>query len=159
MSEGPERLVTFAAARGVTAMLHPTETVMHTVEAAAEALGIPHDHMTKNLLFIVDGDPVLFVARGASPVDRRRLARHFGVGRKRVRLASAEQTLEMTGYPIGCVPPFGHARPLLTLVEATVLALPRVYGGTSQPETLVSVSPDDFLALTSATVLPDDPGG
>lgn len=158
MDVTPGHLVTLAATQGVTATLHPTKRIMHSVEAAAEALGIPHDHMTKNLLFMIDADPLLLVARGSLPVDRRGLARHFGVGRKRVRLATPEQTLAVSGYPIGCVPPFGHATFLRTLVQPGVLDLPRIYGGTSDPRILISVTTGDFLEMTGATVLSDRDG-
>ncbi len=146
-------LIAFAAERGVTATLHPADSPMPTVPLAAGALGIPVEAMTKNVLFFVQGNPILVIARGIQRVDDRRIAAHFGVGRKQVKLANGEQTLATTGFEAGCVPPFGHITPLPTLIEAQVMALPRVYGGTSDPNVLISVAIDDLLKVVDGTVL------
>jgi prolyl-tRNA editing enzyme YbaK/EbsC (Cys-tRNA(Pro) deacylase) len=92
------------------------------VPLAAEALGIPVEEMTKNVLFFVRGEPVLVIGRGTERIDERRVAAHFGVGRKQVKLANGEQTLATTGFEAGCVPPFGHVVALRTLL-ATELEL------------------------------------
>jgi prolyl-tRNA editing enzyme YbaK/EbsC (Cys-tRNA(Pro) deacylase) len=146
-------LLAFAAQRGVTATLHPADSPMPTVPLAAEALGIPVEAMTKNVLFFVQGKPILVIARGIQRVDERRIAAHFGVGRKQVKLANGEQTLATTGFEAGCVPPFGHLTSLPTLIEAQVMALPRVYGGTSDPNVLISVATEDLLKVVDGTVL------
>lgn len=149
----PEALREWAAVRGVAVTLHPAERAMPTVQEAAAALGIPTDTMTKNVVFFVEGQPVLVIARGVGRVDRRVLAQHFGIGQKKVKLATPEQTWEATGFVAGCVPPFGHRIPLPTFIDETVLGLERVYGGTSEPTVLLSVPPDGLLALTAGVVL------
>lgn len=146
-------LIAFAAERGVTATLHPSNSPMPTVPLAAAALGIAVEDMTKNVLFFVQGDPILVIARGIQRVDDRRIAVHFGVGRKQVKLASGDQTLATTGFEAGCVPPFGHLTPLPTLIDAQVIALPRIYGGTSDPNVLISVPTPDLPKMIKATVL------
>ncbi len=150
----PESLQALAAAQGIAATLHGADQPMPTVEMAAAALGIPIEEMTKNLLFLVAGRPVLVIARGTERVDKRRVAQHWQVGGKKVKLATAEQTLEISGFEAGCVPSFGHRVPLPTLIDESVVRLPRVYGGTSDPMTLISLAPDDLLVLTQGTVLP-----
>jgi prolyl-tRNA editing enzyme YbaK/EbsC (Cys-tRNA(Pro) deacylase) len=150
----PEELQSFVREHGFTATLHPADEPMPTVEAAAVALGIAPEEMTKNVVFIVEGRPVLAIAAGETRVDDRALARHFGVGRKKVKLASAQQTFEATGFVAGCVPPFGHRELLPTLVDESVLQLERVYGGTGDPKVLISLPPDALLSLTNGVVLP-----
>jgi prolyl-tRNA editing enzyme YbaK/EbsC (Cys-tRNA(Pro) deacylase) len=51
------------------------------------------------------------------------------------------------------VPPFGHAVPLPTLVDAQVMNLPRIYGGTSDPNVLVSVPSGEIERLAPCTVV------
>lgn len=147
-------LIAFATDRGVTATLHPADSPMPTVPLAAAALGIPVEEMTKNVLFFVQGEPVLVIARGIQRVDDRRIAAHYGVGRKQVKLANGEQTLATTGFVAGCVPPFGHLTPLPTLIDSEVMELPRIYGGTSDPHVLVSVPPEALTKMIQATILP-----
>lgn len=146
-------LLTFATERGVTATLHPSDSPMPTVPLAAAALGIAVEDMTKNVLFFVAGEPVLVIARGIQRVDDRRIAAHFGVGRKQVKLASGEQTLATTGFAAGCVPPFGHLTSLPTLIDSQVMELPRIYGGTSDPRVLISVPTDELPKMIEATIL------
>ena len=149
----PQQLLDFAAARGFSATLHPADGPTPTVQIAAQALGIPEDTMTKNVLFLIKGEPVLVIARGISLVDKRVLARHFGVGRKKVKLASAEQTFAATGFAAGCVPPFGHKTALPTFIDEGVCQLQRVYGGTSDPTVLISLPLDQLLAITKGNVM------
>jgi prolyl-tRNA editing enzyme YbaK/EbsC (Cys-tRNA(Pro) deacylase) len=148
----PEQLRDFAAARGVVAELHPSGQPMPTVEAAAAALGIPVAAMTKNIVCLVAGAPVLVIAAGTSRIDDRALAAHFGVGRKKVGLAAPDLAFEISGFVVGCMPSFGHRQPLPTVIDTGVTRLDRVYGGTGDPTVLISLPTRDLLALTGGTV-------
>ncbi len=124
-----------------------------TVLDAARALGVPPEQIIKTLLFLVDGRPVLYITNGPTKVDRRVLARHFGVGRKKVKLADGDTVLRVTGYPPGGVPPFGHATRLPVFVDARVLDLEIVYGGGGDDRTMLRVSPQEIVRVTGANVL------
>jgi prolyl-tRNA editing enzyme YbaK/EbsC (Cys-tRNA(Pro) deacylase) len=146
----PEALRDFAMARGVAATLHPADRAMPTVEAAAAALGLPVAAMTKNIVCMVAGAPVLVIAAGQARIDERALGQHFGVGRKKVGLAKPDQAFAITGFVVGCMPSFGHRTPLPTLIDPAVMRLERVYGGTGDPAVLIGLTPRDLLALTNA---------
>jgi prolyl-tRNA editing enzyme YbaK/EbsC (Cys-tRNA(Pro) deacylase) len=148
----PAELRDYAAARGVAAVLHPAAHPMPTVEAAAAALGVPVEAMTKNIVCLIAGEPVLVIAAGRSRIDDRALAAHFGVGRKKVGLAAPERAYAITGFVVGCMPPFGHRAPLPTLIDAEVPRLERVYGGTGDPAVLISLATSDLLRLTGGTI-------
>jgi prolyl-tRNA editing enzyme YbaK/EbsC (Cys-tRNA(Pro) deacylase) len=105
------------------------------------------------VIFFVEGRPVLAIAAGQARVDERALAQHFGVGRKKVKLASAQQTWEASGFVAGCVPPFGHKEPLGTFIDEPVMQLQRVYGGTGDPNVLISVPPQELAEQTGAVIL------
>ena len=149
----PAELRDLAAAQGVAATLHPANRPMPTVEAAAEAIGVPVQAMTKNIVWIVAGEPVLAIAAGLARIDDRALARRFGVARAKVGMASPEPALEITGFAVGCMPSFGHRIRLPTLVDTAVLHLARVYGGTGDPAVLISLATDDLLRLTGGEPL------
>ena len=150
----PEELRELAAARGIAATLHPTGRPMPTVEAAAAALGVPVAAMTKNIICLVDRAAVLAIAAGQSRIDERALAQHFGVGRKKIGLAAPDQAYAITGFVVGCMPSFGHRAALPTLIDAAVIELDRVYGGTGDPTVLISLATNDLVRLTSGVVLP-----
>lgn len=124
-----------------------------TVEAAARAVGSVPEKIVKSLLFLIDRRPVLVIACGPQRVVAEAVARHFGLSRKRVRLAGAEAVLEVTGYPIGALPPFGHCHPLTTLPERRVLSHEEVYAGGGSPTSLLRLSPHELLRLTGAQTL------
>jgi len=149
----PEQLRDLAAAHGVAATLHPAGRPMPTVEAAADALGIPVAAMTKNIVWLAGEAAVLVIAAGQARIDDRALARELGVGRKKVGLATPERAYAISGFVVGCMPSFGHRAALPTLIDSAVMALDRVYGGTGDPRVLISLAPSDLVRLTDGSVL------
>jgi prolyl-tRNA editing enzyme YbaK/EbsC (Cys-tRNA(Pro) deacylase) len=89
----------------------------HTAEEAAVAAGCALGQIIKTLVVYVAGTPKLALVAGDRRLDDRLLSARFGVGRKQVKLASAEQVLELTGYPVGGVCPLGLPAPLPVLVD------------------------------------------
>jgi len=124
-----------------------------TVETAAQAVGTHVEQIVKSILFVIDGQPVLAITSGISHVDRRAIASVFAVGRKRVKLASAQTVLETCGYEVGAMPPFGHLSKLLTLLDRGVLELSEVYAGGGAENVLVRLSPEEILRVTQAQVM------
>lgn len=121
-----------------------------TVADAARAVGVAPEQIVKSLLFLIDGTPSLVIACGLSPVDDRKLAAHFGIGRKRVKLARPDVVERETGYTVGTMPPFGHQKPLDTLIDRQVLAQPIVYTGGGALDCLLAIAPDELLRVTGA---------
>jgi Cys-tRNA(Pro) deacylase len=146
-------LLTYIEKHHVAAEVVSLDAHTPTVEAAAQAVGTISDRIVKTLLFLVDEEPVLVIACGLAHVDRRALASHFNVGRKRVKLADAAAVLENTGYPVGTVPPFGHKQPLRTFIDQRVLQQPEVYAGGGGIDTLVRVAPHEIVRLTHAVTM------
>ena len=131
-----------------------------TVETAAQAVGVRPEQIVKSILFLVDEvnapgalRPVLAIVNGTAYVERRVIAGLYGVGKKRVRLASPEEVQTITGYEVGAMPPFGHRQPLPTLLDRGVLDLPEVYAGGGDENALLRLKPDDILRASRAKVL------
>ena len=124
-----------------------------TVETAAQAVSVKLEQIIKSILFMVDGQPVLVIACGKSTIDRRAIADLYGVGKKRVKLATPEMVLEISGYEVGAMPPFGHRIPLSTLIDRNVLDVPEAYAGGGAENALVRLNPQDILRATGARVL------
>jgi prolyl-tRNA editing enzyme YbaK/EbsC (Cys-tRNA(Pro) deacylase) len=124
-----------------------------SVEAAAEAVGVEPARIVKSLLFWVGPDPVLIVASGPTHVDHRLLAKHFGIGRKQIKLMPAGDVLEISGYPVGGVPPYGHNREIMTLMDERILLEKEVFAGGGAENTLMRVAPEEIRQVTQATLL------
>ena len=93
------------------------------------------------------------INNGTARVDRKKLAAHLGVGRKRVKFASAEQALVLTGYVVGSMPPFGHRTPLKTLVDPAVTRLDTIYGGGGALDAMLRLTAAELLRVTAAEVV------
>ncbi len=80
-----------------------------TSQQAADNIGCDLGQIVKSLGFMIDKTtPTLVLTSGDQSIDERKLAALFAVGRKKVRMMTAEQCVSLLGYPPGGVPPIGH---------------------------------------------------
>ena len=125
-----------------------------TVEAAARAVGCRPEQIGKSLLFLVDGNPHLVIANGTTRVGYKALADHLGISRKRLKLANANQVLDITGYLVGTVPPFGHRQRLPTIIEARVMTQKEIYAGGGAINALMRLATDELQRVSAARTVP-----
>jgi membrane protein len=146
-------LARWIADNGVAAeVVHlPVETP--TVQAAAAAVNVPPEAILKSLIFLAGGQPYVVIANGLAKVDRGKLSAHWGVGKKRVKLASSEKVVALTGYPVGAVPPFGHSTPSPTLMDPAVLNQPVVYAGGGGIRALVRLTPQELCRVVEPEIV------
>jgi len=149
----PADLQAFIERGGIAAEIIWPAAPTPTVETAAAAVGARPEQIVKSVLFLIAGKPLLAIVCGLRRVDDRRLARHFAVGRKQVRLADGATVLTHTGYPAGAVPPFGHVAPLSTVLDPLVLAQALVFAGGGSDRTLLRVTPAEIARVTQAEIL------
>lgn len=124
-----------------------------TVEAAAAAVGVQLEQIGKSLLFLSPDEPILVIACGTTRVSYKRLAQYLGINRKKLKLAKAAEVLKVTGYPVGTVPPFGHRRPLSTLIESDVINQDNLYAGGGAINALVHLSTAELRRVTGAEIV------
>ncbi len=138
---------------GIEAAILPLSQPTPTVADAAVALGVETDQVIKSLVFRIKDEPLLVIASGESRVDRRKLANYLNVGRGRVRFASADQALEVTGYIVGSMPPFGHRAKLRTIIDDAVTGLETVYGGGGDINAMMRVTTSELLRVTAGETM------
>ena len=90
-----------------------------TAADAAAAIGVAVGQIVKSLVFAVDGEIVMAYVSGANQLDEKKLAAAAG-GAKCSRV-DADAVRAATGYPIGGVPPFGHATQLRIFIDPDLL--------------------------------------
>jgi prolyl-tRNA editing enzyme YbaK/EbsC (Cys-tRNA(Pro) deacylase) len=147
-------LQAYLGAQGIPGHIVHCPSPTPTVADAARVMGVQPDQIVKSLLFLISNQPVLVIACGEGTIDRRPLADRFTVGKKQVKLAGAETVLEITGYPPGTVPPFGHLTPLLTILDPRVLEQSFVYAGGGEKDALMRLDPHELQRVTHAEILP-----
>jgi len=146
-------LQAFIDTHRLAAVILPMDTHTATVEDAAMALGVNADRVIKSLVFMAGGQPILVINNGLARVDRKKLAAYLGMNRKRVKFARAEKALEVSGYVVGSMPPFGHREHLRTLVDSATAGIDTVYGGGGSVDAMMRLSSSELLEVTHAEVI------
>ena len=107
-----------------------------TVDTAAKALGVEPGRIAKTLAVRAGEHLFLWVARGDARLDNRKCKDEFGA---RPRMLGAEETLEVTGHPIGGVCPFGLKSALPVYFDRSLEAFDLVYPAGGSLNTSVEV--------------------
>ena len=134
-----------------------------TVATAAAALGVAPGRIAKTLAVRVGDAVFLLVARGDARLDNAKTKAAFG---GRPRMLGPEETLALTGHPVGGVCPFGLAQPLPVYLDVSLKAFDLVYPAAGSLNTSVEVTPErlfelvgkDWVDLCRLPVLPDVDG-
>jgi Cys-tRNA(Pro) deacylase len=121
----------------------------HTAEMAATAAACELGQIVKTLVVYAGGDAILALVPGDRRLSDRLLATRCGVGRKQVKLASAEQVLELTGYPVGGVSPFGLPAPLPVLVDTGFERFEEVWIAAGTANAILPMPLDELVRFTS----------
>lgn len=136
------------AAHGLNDVIRTFSESTATSEEAAAAIGTPLGTIVKSLCFMVDGQPVVVLAAGDHRVDSKKLAELSGVAKKRVKIASAEETLTATGYLPGGVPPVGHSQPVPILIDDTLSRYENVYAAAGSPNAIFPITLEKLIEIT-----------
>jgi prolyl-tRNA editing enzyme YbaK/EbsC (Cys-tRNA(Pro) deacylase) len=118
-----------------------------TVATAAEALGVEPGRIAKTLAIRVGDAAFLLVARGDARLDNAKTKAELGA---RPRMLGPEETLALTGHPVGGVCPFGLASPLPVYLDVSLQAYDLVYPAAGSLNTSVEVTPQRLFELVAA---------
>jgi len=117
-----------------------------TVNTAAEALNVDPGRIAKTLAVRAGDHLFLLVARGNARLDNRKCKDEFGA---RPRMLGPEETLELTGHPVGGVCPFGLKTPLPVYLDVSLQAFDTVYPAGGSTNTSVEVPTDRLFDLVA----------
>ncbi len=121
-----------------------------TAADAAAAIGVELGQIVKSLAFLVDGRVTMALLSGSNRLDEAALA--AAAGGTRCERADARAVREATGFPIGGIPPFGHATDLPVFVDRDLLAHDEVWAAAGTPRDNFAVAPAELVRATGATV-------
>jgi len=123
-----------------------TEESTATVAEAAQALGVEPARIAKTLAVRVEGRVFLLVTRGDARLDNQKTKAAFG---GRPRMLGPEETLALTGHPVGGVCPFGLATPLPVYCDISLKAFDEVFPAAGSLTSSVKVTPERLAALVA----------
>ena len=122
-----------------------------TAVDAANAIGCEVAQIVKSLIFGVDGEVVLAYVSGVNQLDERKLA--GAAGGLMCQRVDAEIVRETTGFPIGGVPPIGHATPLRVFIDPDLLAHEVVWAAAGTWYDVFPLSPHDLQRVSGGIVV------
>ena len=150
MHKNTRKVVEAATALGLE--IEPREFDEHTrtVDDAARAIGVSAGQIVKSLVFLVDDEPVIALMSGPNRLDERKLL--AAAGGSSASRADARQVRDATGFPVGGVPPLGHARPLRVFFDEQLLLHKVVWAAAGTPHCNFAADPRQLLDATKAAV-------
>ena len=129
------------------------EGVVASFEQAARERGQRESQVVRSILFQIRSEEFLMVlVAGPTQIDWKKLRQI--VGRSRVRMATEEEVLELTGYRVGTVSPFGLKNQVKVLIDTSVLKEEEVSIGSGIRNTAIILKTVDLrTALGDAEVV------
>jgi prolyl-tRNA editing enzyme YbaK/EbsC (Cys-tRNA(Pro) deacylase) len=103
-----------------------------------------------DLLYRDERPPRLVVASGDKGVDDKKAAAVIG---EKIGRVNADFARETTGFAIGGVPPVGHARPPIVLIDETLLRFDNIWAAAGTPYAVFRLTPADLVALTRGLIV------
>jgi prolyl-tRNA editing enzyme YbaK/EbsC (Cys-tRNA(Pro) deacylase) len=115
-----------------------------TVATAAAALGVEPGRIAKTLAVRIGELTFLLVTRGDARLDNGKTKAELG---GRPRMLGPEETLALTGHPVGGVCPFGLTNPLPVFCDRSLLDFDLVYPAGGSLNSSVEVTPQRLFSL------------
>ena len=144
------RVVEAARALGLEIVPRRFPDGTKTAADAATAIGVELGQIVKSLIFAVDGEVVLAYVSGSNQLDEKKLALAAG-GLKCTRV-DADVVRQATGFPIGGVPPFGHATQLRVFVDPDLLQYDEVWAAAGTWNDNFGANPNDIVRVAGGVV-------
>jgi len=143
------RIQELLRSRGITFAFKEHAPVKTSQEAAA-VRGTPLHEGAKALVFAADEANVLAVVPAHKRVGTRAFKRAFGV--KNLRMVTPDELRELTGLPVGAVPPFGSVLDLPTYVDRGLLENERISFNAGSRTASIIMACRDYIAVEQPTL-------
>lgn len=142
----------FLRERGIPHRVYRHPGPVNSLEQAAFERGQQPEQVIRSILFrLGKGEYAMVLMAGPSQISWRALREYLG--RSRLTTAKREEVLQVTGYELGAVSPFGLPAPLRLLVDASVLEQEEISIGSGERGVTVILRVDDLMrALDQAEV-------
>jgi Cys-tRNA(Pro) deacylase len=117
---------------------------VHSLEQAAQERGQKPEQVVRSILFrLSKGNYGMVLIAGPEQISWKALRAYLG--QSRLTLAKREEVLQVTGYEIGAVSPFGLPAPLRVLVDESVLAQEEISIGSGVRSVTVILRTSDLM--------------
>ena len=146
-----QRVIDAAAGLGLDIEPRTFPEGTRTAQEAADAIGVELGQIVKSLVFGVDGEVVVAYVSGANQLDESKLA--VAAGGAMCQRVDAEVVRSATGFPIGGVPPFGHATTLRILIDPDLLQYDEVRAAAGTWHDVFGIGPHKLVEASGGLVI------
>ena len=126
------------------------ENSARTAKDAANSLNCEVGAIVKSLLLKIDDNFLLCLIAGDKRCSLNKIKKIKNS--KNVRMASAEEVKEQTGYTIGGVSPVGHKNELEILIDNSLNRFKAIFAAAGHPNCIFEINYDDLKKITSGLV-------
>jgi Cys-tRNA(Pro)/Cys-tRNA(Cys) deacylase len=129
---------------GITYRFFRHPGAVHSLEQAARERGQRLEQIIRSIVFRLSrGGFVMVLVAGEKQVSWQALRLHLRTSR--ISMATEAEVLQVTGYPLGAVSPFGTKQPLRILVDREVYQEDEISVGSGVRYTTVIMHQKDFV--------------
>ncbi len=118
-----------------------------TVPLAAEALGVEEAMIAKTLAFKLKDRNIVIVTCGTARVNNKKYKKVFGC---KAKMIPVDETLEITGHPVGGVCPFALPDEIDVYLDESLKNFEIVYPAAGSTNSAVKMTPEEILEITGA---------
>ncbi len=123
------------------------ENSARTAKDAANSLNCEVGAIVKSLLLKIDNNFLLCLIAGDKRCSLNKIKKIKNS--KNVRMASADEVKEQTGYTIGGVSPVGHKNELEILIDNSLNRFKAIFAAAGHPNCIFEINYNDLKKITS----------
>lgn len=117
---------------------------LYSLEQAARERGQHPDQVVRSILFRLSEDEfVMVLVAGPHQISWTKLRNYLH--QSRMSMASEEEVMKITGYPLGAVSPLGLKNPIRVIVDESILHQIEISIGSGVRNTTIIMQKDDLL--------------
>jgi prolyl-tRNA editing enzyme YbaK/EbsC (Cys-tRNA(Pro) deacylase) len=132
---------------GIEDRIIETPVSSATVDLAAKAVGVEPARIAKTLSLKSSEGCMLIVSAGDVRIDNRKFKDRFGM---KARMLTAEEVLEMVGYPVGGVCPFGINEGIPVYLDVSLKRFATVFPAVGSSNSAIELSCDELFRYSNA---------
>lgn len=141
----------YLTSKGIEHEVFSTSKPVKSIKEAGAILGLKLEEMVKCVLVKADEEFVMLLLLGNSRASLQKVARHLKA--KKVKLATSEETVKVTGYRLGTTPPCDFLNKIPCLIDQKVMEKEVIYTGAGEPTNFLKIKSSDVLKLTGGKVV------
>ncbi len=121
-----------------------------TSEDAARQLQCDVSNIAKSIVFEGEEVAIVVITSGSNRVDRKKKLKKI-LGYKPGQ-ATPEYVLESTGYEVGGVPPFGHLKETIKIIDEDLFKYDLIWGAGGTADTVFPITPEKLKEISKADI-------